>query len=147
MKLAIFDMDGTLLDSMWMWRTVLTRFLEKLQLPDYKEINDSVSQMSFTKAMQYVTDHYDVGMTADELYEALEKEMKERGYLNLYACIAYPEVEDEYLTKNSAKFHAHLGYELVGKFHKCGYKFGRWYNMIWMEKIIGEHCRSDIKVI
>ena len=73
MKLAIFDMDGTLLDSMWMWRTVLTRFLEKLQLPDYKEINDSVSQMSFTKAMQYVTDHYDVGMTADELYGALEK--------------------------------------------------------------------------
>ncbi|RAZ94027.1 GNAT family N-acetyltransferase, partial [Klebsiella oxytoca] len=27
----------------------------------------------------------------------------------------------------------------VGTFHKCGYKFGRWYHMIWMEKIIGEH--------
>lgn len=22
---------------------------------------------------------------------------------------------------------------------KCGYKFDRWHNMIWMEKIIGEH--------
>ena len=22
---------------------------------------------------------------------------------------------------------------------KCGYKFGRWYSMIWMEKIIGKH--------
>lgn len=22
---------------------------------------------------------------------------------------------------------------------KCGYKFGRWYNMIWMEKNIGKH--------
>ena len=77
------------------------------------------------------------------LYEALEKEMKERGFLNLYACIAYPEVEDEYLTKNSAKFHEHLGYKLVGEFQKCGYKFGRWYNMIWMEKIIGEHKNSD----
>lgn len=75
------------------------------------------------------------------LYETLEKEMKERGFLNLYACIAYPEVEDEYLTKNSAKFHEHLGYKLVGEFHKCGYKFGRWYNMIWMEKMIGDHCR------
>ena len=74
-----------------------------------------------------------------ELIAKLEKEMKERGFLNLYACIAYPEVEDEYLTKNSARFHEHLGYELVGKFHKCGYKFGRWYHMIWMEKIIGEH--------
>ncbi len=73
------------------------------------------------------------------LYEALEVEMKKRGYLNLYACIGYPIEEDEYLTKNSAEFHAHLGYQLVGEFHKCGYKFGRWYNMIWMEKLIGEH--------
>lgn len=73
------------------------------------------------------------------LYEALEEEMKTRGFLNLYACIGYPIEEDEYLTKNSAQFHAHLGYQTVGEFHKCGYKFGRWYNMIWMEKLIGEH--------
>lgn len=73
------------------------------------------------------------------LYEALEREMKERGFLNLYACIGYPIEEDEYLTKNSAQFHEHLGYKTVGEFYKCGYKFGRWYNMIWMEKLIGEH--------
>ena len=73
------------------------------------------------------------------LYEALETEMKKRGFLNLYACIGYPIEEDEYLTRNSAEFHAHLGYQTVGEFHKCGYKFGRWYNMIWMEKLLGEH--------
>ena len=74
-----------------------------------------------------------------KLYEALETEMKNRGFLNLYACIGYPIEEDEYLTKNSAQFHAHLGYRFVGEFYQCGYKFGRWYNMIWMEKLIGEH--------
>ena len=73
------------------------------------------------------------------LYEALETELKKMGILNLYACIGYPETEDEYLTRNSAGFHAHLGYIKVGEFHKCGYKFGRWYHMIWMEKTIGEH--------
>ena len=77
------------------------------------------------------------------LYESLENEMKKRGFLNLYACIGYPEHEDEYLTKNSAEFHAHLGYKKVGEFHKCGYKFGRWYHMIWMEKLIGEHKNID----
>lgn len=61
------------------------------------------------------------------------------GILNLYACIAYPETEDEYLNKNSAEFHAHLDFLKVGEFHKCGYKFGRWYNMIWMKKLIGKH--------
>jgi len=73
------------------------------------------------------------------LYEALEKALKKMGIINLYACIADSEVEDEYLTKNSEFFHQHMGYTKVGEFHKCGYKFGRWYNMIWMEKIIGEH--------
>ena len=73
------------------------------------------------------------------LYEALEAELGKRGILNLYACIGYPEQEDEYLTTNSADFHAHLGFVKVGEFHQCGYKFGRWYHMIWMDKIIGEH--------
>ncbi len=73
------------------------------------------------------------------LYEALEQALKGQGILNLYACIAYTDTEDEYLNNNSAQFHAHLGYNQIGRFHKCGYKFNRWYDMIWMEKIIGEH--------
>ncbi|MGI6422636.1 MAG: GNAT family N-acetyltransferase [Syntrophomonadaceae bacterium] len=81
-----------------------------------------------------------------KLYEALEAKIKEMGVLNLYACIGYPETEDEYLDKNSAKFHEHLGFTKVGEFHKCGYKFGRWYNMIWMEKIIGEHEAQQPKI-
>ena len=65
--------------------------------------------------------------------------LAEQNILNLNACIGYPEVEDEYLTKNSVQFHEHMGYRFVGEFYKCGYKFGRWYNMVWMEKHIGEH--------
>ena len=58
--------------------------------------------------------------------------------INLDACITDPEIEDEYVTKNSVQYHEHLGYHMVGKFYKSGYKFGRWYDMVWMEKIIGE---------
>lgn len=82
-----------------------------------------------------------------ELYDALEKSLTLQNILNMNACIGYPEVDDEHLTKNSAEFHKHLGYRLVGKFNKCGYKFNTWYDMIWMEKIIGEHKENqpDIK--
>ena len=73
------------------------------------------------------------------LYEALEAELGRMGMVNLYACIADPIAEDAYLTKNSEQFHAHLGFRKVGEFHKCAYKFHRWYNMIWMEKLIGAH--------
>lgn len=78
-----------------------------------------------------------------KLHNALEEELKERGFLNMNACIAYPETKDEHLDKNSAEFHAHLGYRMVGEFHKCGYKFNRWYNMVWMEKLIGEHTTEQ----
>lgn len=74
-----------------------------------------------------------------ELYEALEKVLSVQNILNLNACIAYPRIEDEYLTQNSVQFHEHFGYRFVGEFHKCGYKFGRWYNMVWMEKHISDH--------
>ena len=79
------------------------------------------------------------------LYSALEEKLKEQGMQNLYACIADPEVEDEYLTFNSEQFHSHLGFTLVGRFRRCAYKFGRWYNMVWMEKIIGEHEKNTQK--
>ncbi len=73
------------------------------------------------------------------LYEELEGQLRQMGILNLYACIAYPEQEDEYVNANSVEFHTHMGYRMVGTFHKSGYKFGRWYDMVFMEKIIGEH--------
>lgn len=73
------------------------------------------------------------------LYEELEKRLKDMGILNLYSCIGYPEKEDEYLNYDSVRFHEKMGYKLIGHFHKCGFKFGKWYDMVWMEKIIGEH--------
>lgn len=76
------------------------------------------------------------------LYFELERLLKRQGILNLNACIAYPEVEDEYLTKNSVEFHKHLGYQWVGQFHNCGYKFGRWYHLVWMEKHLGSHVEA-----
>ena len=70
------------------------------------------------------------------LYAALESELGQRGVTNLYACIAYPCVEDEYLTRDSVSFHEHMGFTIVGRFHECASKFGREYDMVWMEKVI-----------
>ena len=73
------------------------------------------------------------------LYEALEKALKAQGITNMYACIGVPEVDDEYLTHDSVYFHEKMGFTLCGTFRKCGRKFDRWYDMVWMEKIIGEY--------
>lgn len=81
--------------------------------------------------------------TGGKLHEALENILKEQGILNLNACIAFPKEEDAYLTTDSVRFHACLGYRMVGEFESCGYKFNRWYNMVWMEKHIGEHLENQ----
>ncbi len=73
------------------------------------------------------------------LYDTLEKILKVQNIVNVNACIAYPPTEDEYLTQNSVNFHRHMGYHLVGEFKKSGYKFGRWYSTVWMDKQIGIH--------
>lgn len=74
------------------------------------------------------------------LYEELERILKLQNILNLEACIACPQgEEDDYLTRDSIRFHEKMGYRMVGEFRQCGYKFRRWYNMVWMEKQIGEH--------
>ena len=83
-----------------------------------------------------------------KLYGCLEEILRNQNITNLYACIGMPpEEEDEYLTRNSADFHAHMGYRMVGEFQKCGYKFGRWYSMVWMEKIIGPHVEKPSPLI
>lgn len=79
------------------------------------------------------------GGVGSALYRKLEEVLVRQGLLNLNACIARAEQEDEYLTNGSVSFHEHMGYRLVGRFEKCGYKFGRWYDMVWMEKLVGAH--------
>lgn len=80
------------------------------------------------------------------LYHALEDSLKRIGVLNMNACIARPKEEDEHLCNDSFYFHEKMGFHLVGTFHDCGYKFNTWYDMIWMEKIIGEHQKHQRNV-
>ena len=81
-----------------------------------------------------------------KIYRSLEEELGRMGIQNLYACIGFPETEDEYLTRDSVRFQERMGYVITGTYHKCGYKFGRWYDMVWMEKIIGKHEEEPRRV-
>lgn len=74
------------------------------------------------------------------LHMQLEEVLRRMGITNMNACIAVPAgTSDPYVSRNSQEFHAHMGYRLVGEFVLCAQKFGRWYNMVWMEKHIGPH--------
>lgn len=93
------------------------------------------------------------------LYAALEHALAAQHVANLYACIAAPAGKDPYLTEDSIRFHEAEGFTLAGRFRRCGYKFSRWYDMVWMEKEISPHtapqppflpfpvCRAEIETL
>lgn len=87
------------------------------------------------------------GGIGKKLYLVLEELLRRQHIINLYACIAYTSAADPHLDNTSMAFHEHLGYAKAAHFTKCGYKFGTWYDMIWMEKMLGEHQDKPAPVI
>ena len=62
-----------------------------------------------------------------KLYTALEEIMRRQGYQTLYAIITAA-------NEGSVAFHQALGYHQTARFPHCGYKFGTWYDVLWLEK-------------
>lgn len=75
------------------------------------------------------------------LYAALEKQSRAQNIQTLYACIAAPTSDsDPHLTRASIDFHSRLGYHTAAVFHRCGYKFDTWYDIVWMQKPLGQYA-------
>lgn len=82
----------------------------------------------------YVDKNYRRMGVGSFLYAQLEARLKEMGIENLLAGVAYCEREDEYLTKDSYRFHLREGYFMAGQLKEVGKKFGRYYDLLWMQK-------------
>lgn len=80
------------------------------------------------------------------LYTRLEQELKRMGITNANACVAYTDQDTPYLTRGSVIFHEKMGYTLVGVFHSCAFKMGRWWDMCWFEKRIANHTQETPKI-
>lgn len=81
------------------------------------------------------------------LHDGLEKALRRQNILLMNACIAVTDLPDPHLTNQSMEFHTHMGYRVTARFDRCGYKFHRWYDMIWMEKALGDRDRPPLPVI
>ena len=78
------------------------------------------------------------------LYTEMEKILAAQNILNLYACITVERDEDR---SASMVFHEHMGYKLIGRLHFSGYKFGKWHDTVYTEKMLGEHSENPPGVI
>ena len=71
----------------------------------------------------------------DKLYNELEKRLYDKGICRVTSCISYPD-------EGSVSFHEKHGFRKVAHFQNVGYKFNRWYDVVWYQKDIRD---SDIE--
>lgn len=56
----LFDLDGTLIDSMWMWKTIDIEYLGRFQIPLPENLQSEIEGMSFTETAQYFKEHFPI---------------------------------------------------------------------------------------
>ncbi len=65
------------------------------------------------------------------LYARLEEILKKQGYRMVYAVVTGENT-------GSVAFHERLGYRKTAVFQNCGFKHGRWLDVVWLEKELRE---------
>lgn len=56
----IFDLDGTLIDSMWMWRTIDIEYLGRFGIALPENLQNEIEGMSFTETAHYFKEHFSI---------------------------------------------------------------------------------------
>lgn len=68
------------------------------------------------------------------LYNALEEILRLQNVYNANACVTCIEPADETCPSTSRIFHERRGYVQCAHIPNCGHKFGRWYDILWLQK-------------
>lgn len=67
---VIFDLDGTITDSMWVWDQIDEEFFEKKHIAMPKELKQEIEGMGFTETAEYFVRTYHLTETVEELKES-----------------------------------------------------------------------------
>ena len=70
---AIFDVDGTLLDSMVIWEEAAVRYLHSLGFEPEENLSEKIMTMSMEEGADYVIAHYGVNLTRKEILDGVRE--------------------------------------------------------------------------
>ena len=66
-KAIIFDLDGTLVDSMWMWKRIDMEFLARYGHQCPPKLQKAIEGMSFTETAMYFKEKFCLPLTAEQI--------------------------------------------------------------------------------
>jgi HAD superfamily hydrolase (TIGR01509 family) len=70
---VIFDLDGTLVDSMWMWRSIDIEYLARYGLPMPEDLQRCIEGMSFSETAIYFKERFQIPDPLDQIKEDWNK--------------------------------------------------------------------------
>lgn len=66
-KAAIFDMDGTLVDSMWVWAKIDETYLAKRNIPFPEDLRDDIEHLSFDSTAEYFKNRFNLEESLEDI--------------------------------------------------------------------------------
>ncbi len=78
-KAVLFDMDGTLADSMWIWRAIDVEFLGRYGIELPERLQEDIEGMSFSETARYFRETFNLRETEEEI-KAIWNEMAYEKY-------------------------------------------------------------------
>ena len=76
---TIFDFDGTLADSMWVWDDVDHKFFERRNIPYSEEFAEMIAVLGFERGADYVVDYFGLNEAPEDIIEEWKSDAQE-GY-------------------------------------------------------------------
>lgn len=76
-KAAIFDADGTLLDSMGQWNLVPYKYVKSLGVAADENIAEKLFTMTISEAAEFIIDEYKLSVTVEEAVEGMDAIIRE----------------------------------------------------------------------
>lgn len=67
MNYSIFDVDGTILDSMEVWNTLASQYVQSLGMVPEKNLDEVVSDMSLEQSATYLKKHYGINKSEEQI--------------------------------------------------------------------------------
>ena len=67
MNYSIFDVDGTILDSMEVWNTLASQYVHSLGMVPEKNLDEIVSDMSLEQSATYLKNHYKINKQEERI--------------------------------------------------------------------------------
>lgn len=77
MKAAIFDVDGTLLDSMGMWDDIGARYLKSIRVEPEDNLKEVLFLMSMAEGTRYIREHYHLSQSIPEIMQGVMDVVKD----------------------------------------------------------------------